>query len=84
MANIFTGDQNFKGYKTLAEIMDTTLVTGKKYLIQIQGLCYLREGTEGDGFFVSDAKPIEYIVGNDDLYLSCINSRSFTINVAEG
>lgn len=84
MANLYTGNQNFKGYKTLAEIMDTTLTAGKKYLIQIQGLCYLREGTEGTGFFVSELNPIEYTVGSDDLYLSCVNSRSFTINVAEG
>ena len=83
MANLHTGKYNFSGYKTIAELTGLTFTVGEKYKLQVQGVCYMREGTEGEGFLVSVLDPIDYTVEPDELYLGCVGTRSFTLNVAK-
>jgi len=83
MANLFTGALLFTGYKTVAELTNITFTKGNKYIIQIQNPCYVREGTEGDGFLVTDPNPFEYTAGDDDLYLGTPLRRQIIVNIAE-
>lgn len=83
MANIYTAKHKFKGYKTLAELTGLTFTVGEKYKLQLQGVCYMREGTIGEGFLVAVTDPIQYTVEPDELYLACVEGRSFKINIAK-
>ena len=84
MANLYTGSLLFTGYKTVEELTNITFTKGNKYVIQIQNPCYVREGTEGDGFLVTDSCPFEYIAGDDVLYFGTPLRRQIIVNIAEG
>lgn len=83
MANLHTEKYKFSGYKTIAELTGLTFTVGEKYSLQVQGVCYIREGTEGEGFLVTVLDPIDYTVESDELYFSCVGRRPFTLNVAK-
>ena len=81
MANLFTGRISTDGeYVTLAEAADLTFTVGGKYVIQVQNVAYLREGTVGEGFMVNDPTPIPYTAEEDELY---INAQNCNVNIAE-
>ena len=70
MANLYSGSHSFTGYKTLSELTGLTFESGKTYIIQIQNICYLREGTIGDGFLFNNINPFEWKYdGENNLYI---------------
>lgn len=84
MANLYSGTHNFKGYKSISELSSLTLTANKKYVVQIQNMCYVREGTEGDGFLLTSAKPFEWDYdGSNDLYIGNFLSNDITFNISE-
>ena len=82
MTNLWTGTVDTHGeYQDLATLSSLTFSSGTKYLIQIVGKGYLREGTEGEGFFIENSTPVEYVAGNEDLYIRT-HYPSCKVNIA--
>ena len=70
MANLWTGNVNTNGvYQKLSELSEITFTTDTKYVIQIQNLAYVREGTVGEGILINTTDPFEYQAGEEDLYI---------------
>lgn len=84
MSNLYSGALNFSGYKTVTELTGITFTENSKYVIQVKGECYLREGETGNGFYINNVNPIEYTAGADDLYIYNPISTPLIINIAEG
>jgi len=87
MANLYSGNHTFSGYKSLAELTELTFVDGNTYNIQVvvNEPYFVREGEEGDGFqnFDPEFKPFTWkFENNDDLYIGLTNARPIYLNVA--
>lgn len=81
MANLCTKTISTDGeYITLAEATGITFTVGNNYMIQIQNVAYLREGTVDEGFMVNDPTPIPYEAKEDELYIRAQNCK---VNISE-
>ena len=80
MANLWTGEVVAKNYKSISEVSEVTFTSGSKYQLQVDGIAYIREGTQGKGNIVKDASTfIEYTAGDDVLY---IKTDGCVLNIA--
>lgn len=80
MANLWTGEVVAKDYKSISAISGVTFTNGEKYMLQVDGIAYLREGTLGKGFIVKNSDVlIEYTASSDVLY---IKTDGCVLNIA--
>lgn len=81
MANLYSGVIDTKGsYNTVTELTEVTFTENTTYTIQVLNPAWVREGTEGTGFYLTNNKPFQYTAGSDDLYIRTDNT--VTINIA--
>ena len=81
MANLWTGTvKSSDAYVTLASVSSLTFTSSNTYVIQVQNPAWIREGSTGLGFYVSDDKPFEYTAGADDLYIKTVTQC--VVNIA--
>ena len=85
MANLYTGNLTVSDeFKTLSSLTNITFTNGTTYTIQVYNPCYLREGTTGKGFLITNSTPIKYVAGSDSLYIGKFGSyNDITTNIAE-
>ena len=84
MANLYTGNLDFEGYKTVTELTGITFESGTTYTIQINGAAVLREGELGKGFIINTYLPFQYTAGVDNLYIAKQgDNHTLRINIAE-
>lgn len=83
MANIGTYYLETNGdYETVESLISETFVEDTTYCFQVlTGAFYVREGTQGDGFFVKAPEKFTFTQGDDDLYVKSVGHS--TLNVAD-
>lgn len=87
MANVKTLTVDTQGeYENLATLASITFTADTTYVIQpLTGECFLREGTDGDGFIIQPKEKVQYTAGVDDLYIKTLPlySGRVRINIAD-
>ena len=82
MANLWTGSIDTDGdYESLATVTEQTLTSGTTYTIQVQNAAYIREGSDGDGFLVSN-RVFTLTWGDDAFYIKTLSSNCI-INISD-
>jgi len=82
MTNLYSGSIKSNGeYIDLQEATGVSFVVGNYYQLQFFNQAYIREGEEGDGFFITFLYPftIEYKGGK--VYVK--SAKNLGINIAE-
>ena len=83
MANLGTFEINTNNeYVNLETLTGLTFTNGTSYTIQIQNTAFIREGTTGDGFIISDTKPFVLKYQGDDVYIRTPFFFPCTVNIA--
>ena len=86
MVNIYSGEHEFKGYKSLSELSGLTFTANTKYVVQAvsqDSLLYIREGSEGKGDIDFCKNPFDWTYdGENDLYIGSDCSANVYVNVS--
>lgn len=87
MANLYSGEKEFSGYKTLTELTGLTFESNKTYMVQVvpsYPYFYVREGSIGKGFICDEIKPFPWKYdGENMLYIYYEYGKTIYLNVSD-
>lgn len=82
MANLGTFTIPADGeYHDLEELSELTFTASNTYTMQILNPAYIREGSDGTGFYMPDGRPFQWTAGADMLYVRA-DYQQASINIA--